>query len=84
LAPLAIAAALATGWSAHAEDMPKAAGGGDADAARISEGVTLSANTDAASLPMRFAGEPCREPARRCRDLGVAPYPPGQGILVPQ
>jgi mono/diheme cytochrome c family protein len=42
LAPLTVAAVLAAGWSAQADDAPKAAGGGDA--ARIAEGKALYAN----------------------------------------
>jgi hypothetical protein len=38
------AAALAAGWSARADDAPKAAGGGQADAAPVAQGKALYAN----------------------------------------
>jgi mono/diheme cytochrome c family protein len=44
VAALTIAAALAAGWSAHADDMPKAAGGGGSDAARVAAGKALYDN----------------------------------------
>ena len=44
LAALTLAAALAAGWPAQADDMPKGAGGGSADAARITAGEALYAN----------------------------------------
>jgi mono/diheme cytochrome c family protein len=44
LVALTFAAALAAGWSAQADDAPKAAGGGGSDAARIAEGKALYAN----------------------------------------
>jgi mono/diheme cytochrome c family protein len=44
LAALTLAAALAAGWPAQADDAPKAAGGGLADAARVAQGMTLYAN----------------------------------------
>jgi mono/diheme cytochrome c family protein len=44
LAALTFAAAFAAGWSAYADDMPKAAGGGSSDAARAAAGKTLYAN----------------------------------------
>ena len=36
--------ALAAGWSAQADDIPKAAGGGNADAARVAAGKALYDN----------------------------------------
>jgi mono/diheme cytochrome c family protein len=44
LAALTFAAAFAAGWSASADDMSKAAGGGGSDAARVAAGETLYAN----------------------------------------
>jgi mono/diheme cytochrome c family protein len=44
LVALTFAAAMAVAWSAHADDAPKGAGGGNAEAARAAEGKALYAN----------------------------------------
>jgi cytochrome c55X len=44
LAALTIVVALAAGWSARADDMPKGPGGGHPDAARVAEGKALYDN----------------------------------------
>jgi mono/diheme cytochrome c family protein len=44
LTALTIAAALAVGWSAQADDATRAAGGGHADAARVAAGKALYDN----------------------------------------